>query len=179
MLARRFGKKMKHDFIGCIDIRIGKEDSIGGDEISSTPRQEEAGFGCPWRSTRFGLGIGQSRGIRDRFVVDDETIAYATRLTDSKPKARRAPRASESRLFLTWSRGDLVAADRVLLANADIDAADKVVLHFLPEATRKRLETLEKEFQKRPVTKIRRTVFGLRDTFRGYEVYVKRQQERP
>ena len=73
MLARRFGKKMEHDFIGRIDVRVGKEDSIGGDEISSTPRQEEAGFGCPWRSTRFGLGVGQSRGICDRFVVDDDS----------------------------------------------------------------------------------------------------------
>ena len=131
-----------------------------------------------------GLTIGDyakqldALGIELGVVIDDETIAYATRLTDSKPKARRAPRESESRLFLTWSRGDLVAADRVLLGNAEIDAADKVVLHFLPEATRKRLEALEHEFQKRPVAKIQRTVFGLRDTFRGYEVYVKRQQER-
>ncbi len=131
-----------------------------------------------------GLTIGDyakqldALGVELAVVVDDDTLEYATKLVDSKPKSRRGARADESRLYLTWSRGDLVAADRVLLANAGIDAADRVVLHFLPEATHDRFLRLERQFAKRPLEKIAKTVFGLGRTFRGYELYVKRQQER-
>lgn len=117
-------------------------------------------------------------GVELGVIVDPQTIEYATKLTDSRPKKRVGKLSEEDRLYLTWSRGDLVAADRVLLANAGIDASNRVVLHFIPAATQQEMAKLEQAFAKRQAAKIQRTVFGLRETFRGYELYVKRQQER-
>ncbi len=131
-----------------------------------------------------GLTIGDyahqldALGVELGVLIDAQTLEYATKLSDSQPKARKGTRTDESRLYLTWSRGDLVAADRVLLSNAGIDGSDRVVLHFMPQATQQRMAKLEQAFAQRPLGKIGTTVFGMRKTFRGFELYVKRQLER-
>jgi hypothetical protein len=117
-------------------------------------------------------------GVELAVFKDKETLEYASKLADSKPTTREGKRIEENRLFLTWARGDLVDADRSLMANAGIGAADKVILHFLPEDSQQTMAKLEQEYSKQPIEKIGRTIFGLRQTFRGYQLFVKRQLER-
>ncbi len=114
-------------------------------------------------------------GIELAVVGPQDDIVYVTGLSRETPKIRHGKRAQENRFYFTWGRGDLEELDRVLLANAGVDVGQGVIVHFLtPEAERTMLD-FEKKFKKQPLERVAQTVFRIRKTFRGYEIYVDRQ----
>ncbi|MGE0609489.1 MAG: hypothetical protein AB7O62_20530 [Pirellulales bacterium] len=117
-------------------------------------------------------------GIELGMLAGGGQIEYATALSIAMPTRRQGPVEAEKRLYLSWTRGDLVAADRALLAKAGLDATDKIVVQFYPDTTEQELATLEQSYKGRPATGIYRTVFGIRPKLSTYEFYVREQVAR-
>jgi hypothetical protein len=116
-----------------------------------------------------------SLGIELGVLGDDGKIQYVSSVGGAESKTRSAPRGDEKRLYLTWTRGDLEKADLAILKNAGINKADQIVLHICPTETEEKLLKLEQEFNGRKPAEIQFTLFSVKRTFRGYEVYVKDQ----
>lgn len=114
-------------------------------------------------------------GIELGVLTDDGQIAYVSKVALPDPVTRTAPRSAETRLYMSWNRGDLAEADRVLLANAGIPAAGKITLHFYPAPVEAKLAELEKSHQGRDPAEILLTRFGVRDTAQSVEFYVLEQ----
>ena len=114
-------------------------------------------------------------GVELGVVRSDGTVEYLANPGEADPKRRTGPRADEKRIYWTWSKGNLVKADKSLLKNAGIDAGEDIILHLWPEATAAKLTKLEQEFKGRKPSDIFLTRFAVKRTFRGYEVYVEEQ----
>ena len=120
-------------------------------------------------------GLGIELGV----IENAGTITYLTQLSKPKPVSRKGPVASEKRIYFTWFRGDLVEADRALLAGANIDAAGLIVLHFLSPAADKALKDLETKARgASPLSTILETRFGVKLGNKGYEFFVVGQKRR-
>jgi hypothetical protein len=117
-------------------------------------------------------------GIELGMVVGNGTIEYVTGLSQQMPVRRQGAASDEKRLYLAWTRGDLLAADRSLLTAVGIDATDKVVLQFFPEAVEQKLAEIELAFRNVPATNIFRTRFGIRPNGAAFEFYVIGQAQR-
>jgi hypothetical protein len=161
------------------DPSLGQETSDAGTSDAGptvVPRPRRWRFHFP-----SGLTEGQyarqldSLGIELGVLGDDGKIQYVSALGGAESKTRSAPRGDEKRLYLTWNRGDLEKADLAILKNAGISKADQIVLHFCPSETEEKLLKLEQEFKGRKPAEIQFTLFSVKRTFRGYEVYVKEQ----
>ncbi len=113
-----------------------------------------------------------SIGVELATFENDTTLVYVGALSTAQPTKRTGKLADEKRIYLTWDRGDLVGADRVLMAKVGLEVADQVVLHFCSDETQQQLIKLERDFKNRDPRQILVTRFGLRRTFRGYELYV-------
>lgn len=112
----------------------------------------------------FGIELGV-------FGAVDEVI-YVYKLSQPKPQTRTGPRSAEGRKYMTWSRGDLDAADKELLKLAGINAEGRTVLKFLPPDLEAKLSTLERQFKNRPNKEIRRTRFGVKPEGNNFAFYV-------
>ncbi len=117
-------------------------------------------------------------GLEIGTLGDDGEIEYVADIGTAKPKRHKGSSASQRQLYFTWDRGDLNQADRILLANIGMKVAGRMVLHCCSDEVVKKFATLEHEFQGKPVVDILRTRFSVKQTFRGYEVYVLDQQLR-
>ena len=117
-------------------------------------------------------------GMELAVIYPDGKITYVTGLSGETPQKRHGDIRGESRIYFTWTRGDLEELDRLLLSNVDVDIGDGVVVHFLSEELEKTMRRAEQTFKKQPVERILETVFKVRKTFRGYELYVVRQETR-
>lgn len=118
-------------------------------------------------------------GIELGVLLGDGQIEYASSVSEDKPQRRTGTAADEPRFYMTWARGDLVKADRSLLAKAGIKADGKIVLHFYtPEAEKKLLE-LELAHAQRAATEVELTRFGIKRGLRNFEFYVVEQVARP
>jgi hypothetical protein len=107
------------------------------------------------------------------------TVDYATNLSLARPTRRTGPSESEQRLYMTWRSGELIEADKQLLAKAGIDTANRVVLQFYPPETEAALAALEQQAAgTRDLKEIKRTVFGVKGTGGKYEFYVMSQEFR-
>ncbi len=102
-------------------------------------------------------------------------IEYASSLSVAMPTRRTGTVDAETRLYLSWTRGDLVAADRALLTKAGLDPAEKIVVQFYPDTTEQQLAALEQSFKGRAPQSIYRTEFGIRAKLSTYEFYVREQ----
>jgi hypothetical protein len=107
-------------------------------------------------------------------------IEYATNLSAAKPNRKTGPSASEDRLYMLWQSGPLQRADRELLTAAGIDVRRRILVQFFPADVEQNLAQLEASYaQTRDATKIRKTVFGVREgRDKKYEFYVMEQQLR-
>jgi hypothetical protein len=114
-------------------------------------------------------------GVELGVVRADGMVEYLANPGEAEPKHRTAPRAEEKRIYWTWSKGNLVKADKALLKNAGIDAGDDIILHLWPPATVEKLNKLEQEYKGRQPKDIFLTRFAVKRTFRGYEVFVEEQ----
>lgn len=117
-------------------------------------------------------------GIELGMVVGNGTIEYVTGLSQQMPVRRQGAASEEKRLYLAWTRGDLLAADRSLMTAVGIDATDKVILQFFPEAVEQKLAEIELAFRNVPATNIFRTRFGIRPNGAAFEFYVIGQAQR-
>jgi hypothetical protein len=80
---------------------------------------------------------------------------------------------------MTWRSGELIEADKSLLAKAGVDTVGRVVLQLYSPQTEAELAGLEqKQLGMRPLKDIKRTVFGIRNKPGGYEFYVISQEYR-
>lgn len=108
-----------------------------------------------------------------------DTVDYAAKLSQPQPLRRSGPSASEKRLYMTWRSGELVEADKSLLAKAGIDTVGRVVLQLYPPETEALLAGLEqKQAGNRNLKDIKRTVFGIRGGAGKYEFFVIAQDYR-
>jgi hypothetical protein len=108
-------------------------------------------------------------------VRPDGTVEYVASPGTADAKRRTGRRADESRVYWTWSQGNLVKADKSLLRHAGIDAGDDLILHLWSPATAEKLTKLEREYKGRKPLDIFLTRFAIKRTFRGYEIYVQEQ----
>lgn len=139
------------------------------------------------RSERWEIRFAEGRTLEeyarqlDAFAIElgavgaGREVHYASQLSASKPQARSAPRAQESRLYMSWRQGRLKDADRTLLERAGISTSGKVLVQFFPAAVENTLAGLEKQYRGVDADRIRKTVFGVRPRGRGYEFFVIEQ----
>jgi len=113
-----------------------------------------------------------SLGIELGAVGATGEIEYAAQLAKPMPDRRIGPAAAETRLYMSWRRGDLAEADRRLLASSGINVGEKVVVLFLPAVAEEKLAELEKKFAGREPSAILRTRFGVRAIGQGHVFYV-------
>lgn len=117
-------------------------------------------------------------GIELGALMGEGKIAYASAFADPKPKTREGAVSAEQRLYMSWNRGDLLEADRTLLARAGVDAADRIVLHFYSDETLEKLAKLEESHAGREPVAIAWTRFGVRPAGDSFEIYVIEQRSR-
>ena len=103
-------------------------------------------------------------------------IQYITKLTAQAPESRKAASSTETRLYLSWSQGNLDLADQSLLARAGLNSTGKVVVHFCPPALEQKLLAMERKFKDRPISQIEYTQFGVRPVNNSFEFYVREQK---
>ena len=82
---------------------------------------------------------------------------------------------NEKRLYMNWQSGSLRKTDHELFKRARINTRGALILHFYPSGTENMLAKLEKDFRKRNVKTIRRTIFSVRKRGAGYRFLVTRQ----
>jgi len=83
--------------------------------------------------------------------------------------------ANEKRLYMNWQSGSLRKTDHMLFKRVGITTRGALILHFYPSGTEAMLAKLEKDFRKRNVKTIRRTIFSVRKRGGGYRFLVTRQ----
>jgi len=104
-------------------------------------------------------------------------VDYITNLSAAKPKVRSAKPQEETRLRFLHRSGELRQADRELAAKAGVRTDGRVVFQFYNDQTYQSLLALEAARKgNRRLAEVRRTVFGVRTSGRGYEFYVIDQQ---
>lgn len=108
-----------------------------------------------------------------------ELVDYAAQLSQPKSRRRSGSSAEEKRLYMTWRSGEMIEADKALLASAGIETAGRVILQLYPPETEALLAELEqKQLGMRTLKDVRRTVFGIREQAQTYEFYVIAQEYR-
>lgn len=117
-------------------------------------------------------------GMELAVLMDNGQVEYVTKLLQAVPSRRQGALSAETRPYWTWQRGDLLAADREILARSGLEVGDRIILHFWPAATEANLVKLETQFQNRQPAAIYRTRFAVRQAATGYEFYVVQQTAR-
>jgi hypothetical protein len=111
-------------------------------------------------------------GIELGVLNPDGQIQYVSELTLATPTVRTGPASAESRLYLTWSRGDLIETDRSLMAKAGIDVGDRIVLHFCSAESEQQLAESERSFADKQPNQIVQTRFVIKPWLGGYRFVV-------
>jgi len=117
-------------------------------------------------------------GIELGVIRGDGKLDYASQVSQGEPRKREGTVPEEDRLYMTFERGDLLDADREILARAGIEAAGKIILHFYSPATEQKLATLEGAFRNQTTDKIALTRFGFRRAADRFEIVVIEQRLR-
>ncbi|HTN75133.1 MAG TPA: hypothetical protein VL096_07800 [Pirellulaceae bacterium] len=106
-------------------------------------------------------------------------VDYVAGVSQPIPRRRSGPSDAEKRLYMTWRTGELIEADKQLLAKAGVDTVGRLVLQFYSPETENVLGALEqKQLGMRTLKEIKRTVFGVKGTADKYEFYVISQEYR-
>jgi hypothetical protein len=115
-------------------------------------------------------------GIELGVLMPDNKVMYAKNLAKARPDRYTGPADREKRYYLTWRRGGLQAADRELLARAGISAKERLILKFLPPDVETDMVQKERAYAGRRADKVRKTLFGIRQSGDGYSFYVMQQE---
>jgi hypothetical protein len=102
-------------------------------------------------------------------------LVYVKNFSRSPVRREVQTGANEKRLYMNWQSGSLRKTDHQLLKRAGITTRGAMILHFYPSGTEAMLAKLEKDFRKRNVKTIRRTIFSVRKRGNGYRFLVTRQ----
>lgn len=95
-------------------------------------------------------------------IGGSQNVTYLSNLSNPKPQSRQAPGNTETRLYLIWNSGPLREADEILASRAGLNAAGKVLAHFVPQTVEAEMLRLEVEQAKAgKLTNLRSTVFGI------------------
>lgn len=108
-------------------------------------------------------------------LEDGGNVRYVSGFSESQPTVRTGKAQAEERLYMSWQRGGLAAADQRLLGRAGIDAAGRLILHFYPPDVENLLAHLEQDHAGRQPGQIRKTRFGVRSEGRGFAFFVLEQ----
>lgn len=161
-----------------------------GDARPEGPEGEGTGWGVP-RHERWEIVFDQGRtldayakqldffGIELAAMGTTKTITYAAHLSRANPSVRSGLGSEEKRLYFRWRQGPLREADLQLLQKAGVPTAGRLVVQFCPPDTENRLAFIEKERAgNRPISDIRKTIFGVRPDGDGYIFFVLNQYYR-
>ena len=104
------------------------------------------------------------------------TLYYASQFSTTK-QLRTVESPTEERLRFIWKDGELRNADRQLLRQAGVPLfTGQILMQFYPKNTENLLALAENEHSGgRPVSEIRKTVFGVEETSSGYRFIVLEQ----
>ena len=102
-------------------------------------------------------------------------LVYVKNFSSSPVRREVQTGANEKRLYMNWQSGSLRKTDHQLFKRAGITTRGAMILHFYPSGTEAMLAKLEKDFRKRNVKTIRRTIFSVRKRGNGYRFLVTRQ----
>lgn len=111
-------------------------------------------------------------GIELGVVTADRSIDYVSRLAQETPVQRRGRADDESRLFMSWSQGNLRDADRELMARGGVEVGQRRILQFYPAETESQLAGLERSYAGREPSEIRKTRFAVQATRDGFQFFV-------
>jgi hypothetical protein len=117
-------------------------------------------------------------GLELAVLGADGQLEYVAGVSQLSPTRRQGPAADEARFYLTWTRGDLLAADRNLLTKSGLPVEAQLILHFLSATAESRLVELERSHAGRSASEVLRTRFGVRPSNSGFEFYVVEQVPR-
>jgi hypothetical protein len=116
-------------------------------------------------------------GIELGAVGRKPLVDYASHFTNDAPMTRSGRGSEERRLYMTWRGGRLQAMDRELLEKVGIDVAGRILLQFYPQNVEDALARIEREYTKDGrVEKLRKTIFGVRQSKGGYEFFIIEQR---
>jgi hypothetical protein len=118
----------------------------------------------------FGLELGML-GVPER-----GDVTYAKNFSKSPPDTYVGAAKDDTRLYMTWKKGKLRDADRALMKTAGV-TGEGLILMFWPDEAEQQLLRLERDFQGRDASTIRKTRFGVRrkEPDETYEFYVIEQ----
>jgi hypothetical protein len=106
-------------------------------------------------------------------------VTYVTNVSNTKPTVRTGSPKDEKRLRFMHRSGALREADRKLVNKAGVDPTDKVVVQFYSQPMYETLRSLENvQMGSRPLSEVRQTSFGVRETAGKYEFFVISQEYR-
>lgn len=117
-------------------------------------------------------------GIEIAAVSNQGKIEYIAQSSQPKPRKKVGTLADDPRLYIGWRQGELIAADRKLLAKAGINAQGKDLWHFFPPPTQKLMAEVERAHARREPSEIKRTRFEIRPAKKDgqYEFVVVEQE---
>ena len=102
-------------------------------------------------------------------------IDYARDLSQPSPRLRQGKPAADSRLRFISQSGPLRAADRALAQKAGISTEGRTVCQFYSSKAESQLAELElAALRGRPLSAVRRTLFGIRREGQDYKFFVQR-----
>lgn len=107
------------------------------------------------------------------------SVTYISQVAAAQPRVRTGNPRDEKRLRFLHRSGALRDADRKLAAKAGVDTEGKVVCQFYSQPMYDQLLALENAaMSPRPISAVRRTVFGVREVAGRFEFYVISQEYR-
>lgn len=140
-----------------------------GDSANSGRGTERRGPRADWElSFPEGLTVVEYARRLDHFGIEIAAVSskgkieYIAQSSQPKPTKRVGTLSDDPRLYIGWKGGELVAADRKLLAKAGIHAQGKDLWHFFPAATQQRMAEVERAHANRDPKEIKRTRFEIR-----------------
>ena len=104
-------------------------------------------------------------------LMPGNKVLYAYNVSKARPDRREGPADKENRYYLTWRGGDLVEADRALLAQAGIQSQGRIILKFLTpelEGQLYRMEKAQAAGVNEPPENVRKTWFRVVEQADGY-----------
>jgi hypothetical protein len=112
----------------------------------------------------FGMELGVSTA--------GDKIIYLSKFSAGIPTRREGQRAEEKRYFFVWQGDGLKDADLEFFRRARVSTESGRIFLFIPDNTYAKMLELEKSFQNKPITEIKKTRFGILSDGGGFKLNV-------
>lgn len=118
-------------------------------------------------------------GIELGVLESDGQVTYVGELSSEKPNVRTSGTSGEQRLHFAWKKSPRQQADQELLKKAGVAWNGRPILQFIPADVENQMANLERiKADGRPVERIRKTIFGVRQQGQTHAFYVIKQMYR-